>query len=118
MLLDILQTKLTKNSAIHTSKRLTSYETENTGSIVLSFADGSVAHADVLVGADGIRSATRTTLFNGLSMSVDPSEAAQYKKFIEPKWSGILAYRCFVQLDKFKEKYPEHQSLSKIKIVS
>jgi salicylate hydroxylase len=113
----MLQAKLSKNCTIHTSKHLARYEPENTGSITLHFADGSVAHADVLVGADGIHSATRATLFRTLAANANPSKAEVYRDYINPKWSGTLGYRCQVQIDKFKEKYPDHQALSKPKIV-
>jgi 2-polyprenyl-6-methoxyphenol hydroxylase-like FAD-dependent oxidoreductase len=47
-----------QNITIHYSKRLTSLnETDN--QVVVHFADGSKAHGDILIGADGVHSAVR-----------------------------------------------------------
>jgi 2-polyprenyl-6-methoxyphenol hydroxylase-like FAD-dependent oxidoreductase len=48
--------------------------------IIASFDDGSVARADLLIGADGLRSAVRAQLFPGL----------------EPAYAGYVAWRALV----------------------
>jgi FAD-dependent urate hydroxylase len=50
--------------AIHHGKRLTGAESSSSGTTV-SFADGSSADADALIGADGLRSAVRTLIDPG-----------------------------------------------------
>jgi salicylate hydroxylase len=51
-------------ASIRLGKRCTGFETRN-GTAGLSFADGSSAEADVVVGCDGIRSAVRASTFGG-----------------------------------------------------
>ncbi|KAF8883524.1 FAD/NAD(P)-binding domain-containing protein [Infundibulicybe gibba] len=114
-LLELLQARLSNKSHIHTLKRLVKYEVEPSGSIELLFADGTRASCDVLIGADGVHSPTRASLYGALAIGAAP-DTADYQKYIEPIWSGTYAYRCSVQLDKFKELYPDHQALSKPKI--
>lgn len=45
--------------AVHFGAQLTHYTTEPTGTITAHFANGRTATGDVLVGADGVNSATR-----------------------------------------------------------
>jgi len=49
---------------IHLGKRCTTAESRN-GTAGLTFADGTSAEADVIVGCDGIRSAVRASVFGG-----------------------------------------------------
>ncbi|OJA09582.1 hypothetical protein AZE42_13065, partial [Rhizopogon vesiculosus] len=55
-LVDILKQHLPASCTVHFNKRLTTYNKQPAGSIVLHFADDSAATTDVLIGADGIRS--------------------------------------------------------------
>lgn len=48
---------------IHLNKRLQSIQQLEGGKVVAFFEDGSQAEADVLIGADGLRSATRKAIF-------------------------------------------------------
>lgn len=59
-------TKPSEHISVHFSKRITSYTQDSTG-VTLHFHDGSSAQADVLVGADGIGSATRKTMYTKLA---------------------------------------------------
>ncbi len=49
--------------------------------VVVRFEDGSTARADLLVGADGLRSAVRAQLFPG----------------VEPQYAGYVAWRAMVE---------------------
>ena len=121
VLIQILKETLQpKTTTIHTSKRLLNYERDpTTGVITLTFSDGSTATADCLIGADGVHSATRASIFRQLidSPGTPPSSAESYKKYIDPIWSGMYAYRCTVPADKLKESYPNHAALGPPKIV-
>ncbi|VDC07528.1 unnamed protein product [Peniophora sp. CBMAI 1063] len=69
---------------IHTSKRLASLKQNNTdGTVTLTFSDNSTSTADVVVGADGIRSVVRNYVL---------SEG----EHTEPSWPGVIAYRAMV----------------------
>ena len=63
-------------ASIHLDKKLTGLEQDDTG-VTMRFADGSTAHADALVGADGVHSLVREFLLG--------------KE--EPRFSGRVAYR-------------------------
>jgi len=81
---------------VHTSSRLISYSYSTPGdtnsSVILHFADGSIREADVVVGADGVRSAVRGSMFPG-GKYVDERGR---EHIIEPKWTGVVAYRSLV----------------------
>ncbi|QIS20270.1 FAD-dependent oxidoreductase [Nocardia terpenica] len=47
------------DDAVHYGARLTHYTTARSGAVTAHFADGSSATGDVLIGADGVNSATR-----------------------------------------------------------
>lgn len=50
---------------------------------MLCFSDGSTSNADVVIGADGIRSVVRANML---------SDAER----VEPGWSGVTVYRALV----------------------
>lgn len=111
----MLQALLSDKCTIHTAKRLVDYSAESSEKpIKLVFDDGSTATADVLIGADGVHSMTRAKMYR-LLQNANPE--AGYEQFIEPIWSGTHAYRCTVDLPKFKAMYPDHQALVSPKIV-
>ena len=60
-------------------KSLASFQ-ENGGGVVARFTDGSSATGDLLIGADGLRSAVRAQLFPG----------------VEPQYAGYVAWRAMV----------------------
>ncbi|KAJ6620964.1 FAD/NAD-P-binding domain-containing protein [Mycena sp. CBHHK59/15] len=107
-LLDILQSKLSADCKIHTSKRLGRYDVAEGGSINLSFSDGSVATADILVGADGVHSATRESMFKSFGDG--------YEQYIRPAFSGRIAYRGVIPKFKLAEAFPDHPALDHPKV--
>ncbi|TFK94532.1 FAD/NAD(P)-binding domain-containing protein [Polyporus arcularius HHB13444] len=91
------------------SKRLAAYVEPKAGSldpIVLQFKDGTTATCDLLVGSDGIRSAVRRTMFSELADAAkdngDSEQAAKLRSMIDPVWSGQVAYRGVVPVDKLE----------------
>jgi 2-polyprenyl-6-methoxyphenol hydroxylase-like FAD-dependent oxidoreductase len=63
--------------AVRTGHRLTGFDQDDDG-VRAEFADGTRAHGDLLVGADGIHSAVRAALF--------PDEGP-------PRWNGSMMWR-------------------------
>ncbi|KAG0363257.1 hypothetical protein BG005_001990 [Podila minutissima] len=51
---------------VHMNKRLSSYEQDEHG-VILTFADGTTAQGDIVVGADGAYSQVRKSLYNRLT---------------------------------------------------
>ncbi|KAH7881718.1 hypothetical protein F5I97DRAFT_2069891 [Phlebopus sp. FC_14] len=111
-LIDLLFRHLPASCNVQTSKRLTSYTTNGqTQSITLRFSDGTIAQTDVLIGADGIHSVTRKTMYQALASDCQESEVE--KKLldcIEPVWTGTLLYRNLVPMEKLLQKFPDVQA--------
>jgi salicylate hydroxylase len=76
---------------IHLNKRCTSAESRN-GTAGLTFADGSSAEADVIVGCDGIRSAVRASVFGGEG----------------PHYAGTMCWRALVPADAVPKQLHDH----------
>ena len=98
----------------HLSKRLVSYEEDSSG-VTLQFQDGSSARADVLIGADGIGSPTRRTMYDNLAEGVktaDPQKAEFYLNHKLPIWAGIYVFRFLVDSAKIKAVDPNHLTLN------
>ncbi|KAN0080154.1 hypothetical protein V8E55_009720 [Tylopilus felleus] len=108
-MVDFLLRHVPASCKIHTSKRLTSYDVNpKTGKITLRFSDGSSSVTDVLIGADGIRSATRRTMYQNLASSVeDDNSKKKVFEYIDPVWTGILVYRSLIPTAKLLKKYPD-----------
>lgn len=84
----------------HFGKRLTTYSENLTSSIVeLQFSDGSSATCDILIGCDGIKSGIRRQMFQSLAESV----SSDYHQYIEPVWSGTIAYRGLIPIEELNE---------------
>ena len=101
---------------IYCSKRLRSYEQPHGGPITLLFEDGTSTSCDVLVGADGLKSAVRRSLL-GQKASIAQSqnnwsEAADITALIEPAWSGTNAYRTLIPADRLKSRRSNHRALT------
>ncbi|WP_130802415.1 salicylate 1-monooxygenase [Acinetobacter ihumii] len=73
------------------NKKLASLE-ETAEHIILNFQDGTSAHADYVIGADGIHSAVRAYVL-----------ASQNLPTAHPQFSGTWAYRGIIQYQDFKQ---------------
>ncbi|KAM5540134.1 hypothetical protein V8D89_006274 [Ganoderma adspersum] len=98
VLQQLLSKHLDGGDRIHFAKRLSSYsEASPMEPITLNFKDGSTATCDVVVGSDGVRSAVRRTMFNGLADEAEKrgntDEAVCFRERVEPVFSGQIAYR-------------------------
>ena len=103
----VLVKHLREDGKIFYSKRLATYVEPQAGQlepIVLHFTDGTSTTCDLLVGSDGIRSATRRTMFSNLADAVerngDSEQATHLRTMIDPVWSGQVVYRGLVPVDK------------------
>ena len=114
MLLDDLQTSHT----IRLGKRLASYTHSQDGQAVeLHFQDGTTATCDVLVGADGIRSAVREAMFTQLASAAQESgkaeEAADLRACIPELFSGFVIYRTLIHKASLPQEDGKHPALNK-----
>ena len=96
------------------SHRLQSYTQHYPGSITLSFTDGSTATCDILIGADGVKSAVRRSLLTELAQQAANSgrlgESHNLLNSIDPKWTGIVAYRALIPTERLKAYQDAHPS--------
>lgn len=103
---------LAERLKVHFSKRVSSYEQDSNG-VTLHFEDGSIAKADLLVGADGIKSAMRATMYEGLARKVvedDSVKAKEIERHVEASWTGTFGYRALVDTEKLMNVYPDHRA--------
>ena len=112
----VLLRKLPTSYRIHCSKRLRSYDQQHGGPISLLFEDGTSNFCDVLVGADGLKSAVRRSLLGEKASRAQSqnnwSEAADITALIEPTWSGTNAYRALIPADRLRSRQPNHRALT------
>lgn len=111
------QLLLDDGSVLHThfSKRLLHYE-QNEKGVNMHFQDGSSASADLLIGSDGVGSATRKTMYKQLSermRGTDSETADALLGFMLPSWTGSYAYRFLIDAEKIKATHPDHIALTR-----
>ncbi|KAF8589909.1 FAD/NAD(P)-binding domain-containing protein [Ramaria rubella] len=95
---------------IHLGKQLSKYVGDlEAGPIQLGFADGTCAACDVLIGCDGIRSATRAQM---MRHEAERTRRKEYVRYIEPRWSGTISYRCIIPKARIAARNPHHSLLS------
>ena len=112
----VLLRKLPTSYHVYCSKRLRSYEQRHRGPIALLFEDGTSTFCDVLVGADGIKSAVRRSLLGEKASRAQSqnnwSEAADITALIDPAWSGTNAYRALIPADRLRSRQSNHRALT------
>ena len=118
-MIDVFLRHLPPSCTLHTSKRLVKYtQVDERSPIVLHFADGTTAEADLLVGADGVHSATRRCMYDDVhqkectgtrSESEDtPVEKCARCAASRPTWAGIYAYRFLIPTERLYALNPHH----------
>ncbi|KAH7928890.1 FAD/NAD(P)-binding domain-containing protein [Leucogyrophana mollusca] len=106
-MVDVLKKHLPSTCTVHLLKRMTTYTRAESGALNLHFADGTTATADVLVGADGIRSPTRKTMFERLvEDSPGTIDATRLSEYVDAKWTGCLVYRGVFPTEKLQNHSP------------
>ncbi|KAG6379291.1 hypothetical protein JVT61DRAFT_11746 [Boletus reticuloceps] len=115
----ILERHLPASCTVHAKKRLVGYiepeqeDAHSTSPFRLEFADGTTATTDVLIGADGIRSTVRKTMFEAASKD-DGADKTDLKQYIDATFTGITIYRALVAQEVLRKENPEHISLKKM----
>lgn len=109
----VLLRRLPKSCKTHCSKRLRCYTQRRSGPIELLFEDGSTTTCDVLIGADGLKSAVRRS-FLGEKAQVAQSErrlaeVAEINAAVDPVWSGTNAYRALIPAERLHARAPGHR---------
>lgn len=122
-MIDVFLQNLPSSYKLHTSKRLKSYTTrprsptsQSETVITLQFADGTTAEADVLVGADGIHSATRCAMYAQAHERECVPQGADESRWqncdrcraAEPVWTGVHSYRCLISTEELYALNPKH----------
>ncbi|KAH9910665.1 uncharacterized protein BXZ73DRAFT_108668 [Epithele typhae] len=116
----VLVRHLPAHCTVHTTKRLVSYNppsrssTATSGAYTLHFADGTHASADVLVGADGIKSAVRSAMYthaHARDCDSTPIAACARCARSRPKWTGTVAYRYLIPTERLRAVNPAHHAL-------
>ena len=120
----ILLRHLSPSARTYTNKRLFSYSQRSCGQkpVTLHFQDGTTATCDVLVGADGVKSATRAALVEELAQAASSvgraGEAAAIREKAQPRWSGLCAYRTTIPAEALRSRMPTHTLLREPMAVS
>ncbi|KZO91567.1 salicylate 1-monooxygenase [Calocera viscosa TUFC12733] len=96
-LLDLLVSLLPKEN-VYFGKHVVNYEQIPSGGVKMIFKDGTSFESDVLVAADGIKSSVRGVMYGDKADTV------------EPKWSGSIAYRGLIPMEKVVPLLGEHTS--------
>ncbi|TCD65213.1 hypothetical protein EIP91_002960 [Steccherinum ochraceum] len=103
----------TANCTAHFSKKLVSYEDLPSGPVRLGFSDGAAAVCDTLIGADGVKSAVRATMYNHLADTAESEEEARkLRTHVDPVWAGMFMYRYLIPREDLEAVCPGHRSLT------
>ena len=111
-----LLNRLPSSCGANPSKRLESYVQRPNDQIILRFQDGSTATCDILLGADGVKSAVRKTMFHEAAILAESehrnADAEQLRSLSEPRFSGFFAYRALIPSERLSSISPHHKGLS------
>ena len=111
----VLLSHIPDSSKVHCNKRLKTYTQLPSEPIQLSFEDGSTATCDLLIGADGLKSAVRKAMLTEKAKIAQSEgrteEASELLAGIEPTWSGTNSYRTLIPADRLEAHYPNHMVL-------
>ncbi|KAL1744720.1 hypothetical protein HDZ31DRAFT_82482 [Schizophyllum fasciatum] len=108
---DILLKHISSDIKFHFSHRLKGYSHVGCDAeqIELSFRDGQTTRCDMLIAADGVRSAVRPLLLQQLAETLGKPEL---RTAFAPVFSGTKIYRGLVTSEKLAEVWPGHPALT------
>ncbi|VDB84473.1 unnamed protein product [Peniophora sp. CBMAI 1063] len=114
---NVLFRHIPKDVGMHVAMRLVRYSDPEDANkpVTLAFTDGTQATCDVLVGADGIKSAVRATMYEELAGRAETAEKAEeLRGRIPPRFSGAIAYRGVIPKEKLVKHIPDGHSCWRI----
>ena len=96
------------------NKRLKFFSRSEHGGLDLHFAKGPSHACDLLVGADGIRSPTRACVLREKAAEAERLgtprvEIDALEGCIAPQFSGYIAYRSVVSIQRLRERAPKYK---------
>ena len=115
---EVLLNRLPSRCRTSTSKRLESYVQQPgaVAPIMLHFQDGSTATCDILIGADGLKSAVRKTMFQEAATWAESqhrnADATELRALSNLLFSGVLSYRTLIPAERLSSISPQHRALS------
>jgi salicylate hydroxylase len=111
-----LLNRLPSSCSAFPSKRLESYTQQPGDAIMLHFQDGSTATCDILLGADGVKSAVRKTILHEAASWAESQhrngDAAELRNMSEPHFSGFFCYRALIPTERLSSISSQHRALS------
>lgn len=114
--LRVLVNNIPSRYKTHFNHRLERYTRSSPSKVDLYFGNGVTTTCDVLIGSDGVKSAVRQCLLTEKAKIEERlgnlEEAQRLLNCIEPKWTGIVAYRALVPTDRLKNYKDKHPDLS------
>ncbi|KAI0773492.1 hypothetical protein C8Q74DRAFT_1368087 [Fomes fomentarius] len=120
-MVNVLVQHLPKGCSVHTCKKLLTYTESVDGksgmAYTLHFADGTTAEADVLIGADGIKSKVRAAMYDSAhqrecaNAKEGKREECERCKHATPLWTGTVAYRELIPTERLRQVNPNHHAL-------
>jgi salicylate hydroxylase len=113
---EVLLNRLPSRCKTSTSKRLERYVQRPGAPIILHFQDGSTATCDILIGADGLKSVVRKTMYQEAATSAESehrnADAAELRDLSMPRFSGVFSYRTLIPAERLSSISPQHRVFS------
>ena len=111
-----LLNRLPSSCGAFPAKRLESYTQQPGDAIMLRFQDGSTATCDILLGADGVKSAVRKTMLHEAASWAESqhqnADATELRDLSEPLFSGFFSYRALIPAERLSSISSQHRVLS------
>jgi salicylate hydroxylase len=112
----VLLNRLSPRCRTFPSKRLETYIQRPGAPIQLRFHDGSTATCDILIGADGVKSAVRKAMYHEAALSAElqhrNADAAELRNLSGLRFSGVFAYRTLIPASRLSSINPQHRVFS------